>query len=429
LVHAAYVSSILYSRLGHPFEMLGNFFTKIAKNKFEQKFWMYLLYPYLLIYSFYFSILEGVGFHKEEDFDFNPKTNKSHNNDSNNSSSVDISSSSSSSLSPFKGSTWIIHNLAMTYLMPSLKNLINSRIERAVLEAVKQNVRVVVLGNFNKAEWMNHGGDDIVKNLGSKLEGTLISHGDTLTASVIYHYALNMKNQGHWNKAVFVTGATSKIGRAVCLSLAKLGIPVKLFSQCKPRFDEIAAELTDPIARACLTYASTLKEGNECDLWLTGKMIPSGKELLVAIPDNATVINFSVPDPLTPELLSLRPDLLHLDTGLLEYDDKSLGDKLKLSQQQQNQHSDLDKEMMNPAFTWLLPAGRIYSCLAGGIVHSALGINSHEIGPVDINNMDLYWEKASEMGFKIPTQHSSFYDHVQLPQPRYNPSSVQVVVK
>jgi len=245
---------------------------------------------------------------------------------------------------------------------------------------------------------MNHGGSDIVKKLGDRLNGTYISHGDTLSAAVIFQYALSLREKGYWNKAVFATGSTSKIGRAVCLSLARHGIPVKMFTQCKPRFDEIAAELTDPVARACLQFSSTLKEGADCDLWLTGKMIPSGKELLSAIPDDATVVNFSVPDPLTPELLAFRPDLLHLDSGLLAY----------------------DKTVMSPQFTWLLPDGHLYACLAGGIVHSVLGYNKHEVGAVEIDEMDLYWNAALKVGFKIP-EPSSFYTPIQLPPPKHLP--------
>jgi len=230
------------------------------------------------------------------------------------------------------------------------------------------------------------------------LNGTVISHGDTLSAAVIYQYALSLREKGYWKNAVFVTGATSKIGRAVCLSLAKHGIIVKMFTQCKPRFDEIASELSDPVARSCLRFSSSLKEGADCDLWLTGKMIPSGKELLTAIPDDATVVNFSVPDPLTPQLIALRPDILHLDSGLLAY----------------------NKELMSPRFTWLLPEGHIYACLAGGIVHSVLGINHHEVGAVEVDTMDTYWFAAQKMGFFIPSP-SSFYSPISLPPPKHLP--------
>jgi len=166
-----------------------------------------------------------------------------------------------------------------------------------------------------------------------------------------------------------------------------------MFTQVKARFDEIAAEAGSNASY--LTFANDLSECKSCDLWLTGKMIPSGKELLDGIPHGATVVNFSVPDPLTNKLLRSRPDLLHLDTGLLAYNPK----------------------VMDPRFTWLLPSGLIYACLAGGIVHAALGIRAHEVGCVVVADMEKYWNAALAFGFSIPPP-TSFYLPIVMPAPK-----------
>jgi predicted amino acid dehydrogenase len=315
------------------------------------------------------------GFHTEEIFDFS--LNKKD--------------------TPYKsalGSTWIVRNLGAHYLIKSYKKVITKRIESAILEAQKQGIKVVGLGNFNKAEWINHGGLDIVENLKDKLNGTYISHGDTLSAAVVYQYGMWLKENNYWKKSVFVTGATSKIGRALCLQLIKHNIQVYMYTQCRPRFDEIAAE-ADPSLRHLLVFCDDINGGKNCDLWYTGKMIPRGKELISAIPKFATVVNFAVPDPLTPKLMAQRPDLLHLDSGLLKY----------------------DTNVMDPKFTWLLPQGNIYACLGGCIVHSVLGIEEHEVGPVKIEDMNKYWNAALELGFSIPP-HSSFYSPITMPPPR-----------
>jgi len=240
---------------------------------------------------------------------------------------------------------------------------------------------------------MNHGGSDLVEKLGDRLTNTFISHGDTLSAAVIYQYAMFLRQKGYWSRGVMVTGSTSKIGRAVVLSLANQKIPVVMFTQVKARFDEIAAE-AGPNS-SFLTYATDLAEGRSCDLWLTGKMIPHGKELLNAIPHGTTVLNFSVPDPLTGKLMRSRPDLLHLDTGILYFNPK----------------------VMTTRFTWLLPNGMIYACLAGGIVHTALGIRAHEVGSVVVADMEKYWNAALALGFSIPPP-TSFYLPVVLPAPK-----------
>jgi sterol desaturase/sphingolipid hydroxylase (fatty acid hydroxylase superfamily)/predicted amino acid dehydrogenase len=373
LVHGGHLASILYSNKLHP---------KLAelaklKNKYEHKPWMYLLYPYLLLLSTYIGYFEK-GVHSEEEFDFTVPSSESNENKS----------------KSVRGATWIVRNLGAHYLFKSYKKTITNRIEDAVLEAQDQGVKVVGLGNFNKAEWINHGGLDIVEKLKNKLNGTYIAHGDTLSAASVYQYSMWLREQNYWNKAVFITGATSKIGRAVCLQLVKNDITVFMYSQCRARYQEIADEAA-PEKRHLLVYCNNLADGKNCDLWLTGKMIPHGVELLNAIPKYATIVNFAVPDPLNPKLMATRPDLLHLDSGLLAYDSK----------------------VMCPRFTWLLPAGTIYACLAGCIVHSMLGIQAHEVGPVVIEDMDKYWKAAKECGFTIPP-HSSFYSPTNLPAPR-----------
>lgn len=378
LVHAANLESVLYSLYLHPkFAPLMKF-----THKLEHKLWMYLLHPYLWVLGFYISCLDRIGYHYEEEF-----------------SVTAIHDKSQSEFTPkkqeFTGATWTIRNLGFQYLLPSFKKSIQDRIERAILDAASKNVKVVGLGNFNKAEWMNHGGSDIVEKYQDKLNGTYISHGDTLSAAVVYQYAMRLREQGYWSNSVFVTGSTSKIGRAVVLSLANQHIRVVMYTQVKARFDEIAAEAGQN--SSYLVFSSDLSDGKSCDLWMTGKMLPRGKELLDKIPYGATVINFSVPDPLTPKLIKSRTDILHLDTGLLAYNPK----------------------FMSPKFTWLLPNGVIYACLGGSIVHSILGIEAHEVGPVVVADMDKYWNAALSLGFSIPPP-SSFYAPITLPPPCKN---------
>jgi len=336
------------------------------------------------IAGLYVSVLDRIGYHYEEEFPFSMEHTSNHSNSNNEFVPVKRK---------FEGGTWVIRNYGFQYILPSFKNLIKDRIERAILDAQSKNVRVVGLGNFNKAEWMNHGGSDIVEKYKDKLNGTWISHGDTLSAAVVFQYSMRLREEGYWNKSVFITGSTSKIGRAVVLSLAKQQIRVVMYTQVKERFDEIAAEAGDN--KSFLVYATSLSEGKSCDLWLTGKMLPRGKELMDTIPLDATVVNFSVPDPLSSKLLKSRPDILHLDTGLLAY----------------------DHNIMSPKFTWLLPNGVIYACLGGSIVHSILGIEAHEVGAVVVNDMEKYWNAALSLGFKIPPP-SSFHNRIVLPPPK-----------
>jgi len=166
-----------------------------------------------------------------------------------------------------------------------------------------------------------------------------------------------------------------------------------MYTQVRARFDEIAAEAGEN--SGYLVFSNNLNDGKSCELWLTGKMIPFGRELLNAIPYGATVVNFSVPDPLNPKLMRSRPDVLHLDTGLLAFNAK----------------------LMKPNFSFLLPNGMIYACLAGSIVHSILGIEAHEVGAVVVEDMDKYWNGALAFGFSIPSP-TSFYSPIKMPTPK-----------
>jgi sterol desaturase/sphingolipid hydroxylase (fatty acid hydroxylase superfamily) len=382
LVHAANLESVLYSIKFNPK------LAKVFSHKLEHRSWMYLLHPYLWLVGIYISFLDRIGYHYEEEFPVTASVDKTQH-------------EFRPKQETLSGATWTIRNLGFQYLLPSFKKSIQGRIERAVLDAASKNVKVIGLGNFNKAEWMNHGGSDIVEKYKDKLNGTYISHGDTLSAATVYQYAMRLKEQGYWSNSVFVTGSTSKIGRAVCLCLANQHIRVVMFTQVKARFDEIAAEAGQN--SSYLVFSSDLSDGKSCDLWMTGKMLPRGRELLNQIPYGATVINFSVPDPLTPKLMKSRSDILHLDTGLLAYNPK----------------------FMSPKFTWLLPNGMIYACLAGSIVHSILGIEAHEVGAVVVADMDKYWNAALAVGFSIPLS-SSFYAPITMPPPTKN-LSVSVV--
>jgi len=378
LIHAFNLESILYSTYLHPN------FAPLMKltGKIEHKIWMYLLYPYLWVVAFYVTFLCRTGYQYEDEYPLNVQYDEK---------------STPAEFAPkkenLKGATWTIRNFGVQYLLPRFKKTIQDRIERAILDATSKNVRVVGLGNFNKAEWINHGGSDIVEKYQDKLNGTYISHGDTLSAAVVYQYSMRLKEQGYWSNSVFVTGSTSKIGRAVVLSLARQHIRVVMYTQVRARFDEIAAEAGEN--SGYLVFSNNLNDGKSCELWLTGKMIPFGRELLNAIPYGATVVNFSVPDPLNPKLMRSRPDVLHLDTGLLAFNAK----------------------LMKPNFSFLLPNGMIYACLAGSIVHSILGIEAHEVGAVVVEDMDKYWNGALAFGFSIPSP-TSFYSPIKMPTPK-----------
>ena len=129
-----------------------------------------------------------------------------------------------------------------------------------------------------------------------------------------------------------------------------------------------------------ITMATSLKEGKECQLWLTGKSKPSGRKLIRAIPQDAIVVNFSVPNPLGENNEHPRKDILAIDGGLLAY----------------------DYSVTNLHFTMRLRPGLTYACHAAAAVHACKGWMHHEVDNVDLKMLRPVWEAALEIGFFLP---------------------------
>jgi CER1-like, C-terminal domain len=260
----------------------------------------------------------------------------------------------------------------VNFLLKSIKG----RILEAVLDAQEEN-DVVGLGALTKAEWLTKGGRWIVDQLGDKLKVPLV-HGDTLTAAVVLKQLDVVRRRYGVNSPIFITGATSKIGRAVILTLAKNEISVKMYTKSQERFEEIKEEARD--FSSYISKASSLKDGKDCQVWLTGKSNPSGEKLLRAIPKGAVVMNFSVPNPLGENKVHPRSDLLVVEGGLLAY----------------------DPEKTDLSFTMRLRPGLTYACHAGTAVHAFKGWKHHEVDKVDVSLLEETWVASEEIGFFLP---------------------------
>jgi predicted amino acid dehydrogenase len=253
---------------------------------------------------------------------------------------------------------------------------IRERILATVLETQKE-VNVIGLGALTKAEWLTKGGEWIVDKLGDRLQVPIV-HGDTLTAAAVIKQVNKLMKDFKISNPIFITGATSKIGRAVVLELAGRGIKLKMLTESGERFKAIQAEAGEYGQN--LKQAFSLKEGTSCSLWITGKAVPGGRKLIKVLPKNAVVVNFSVPNPLTDKVLRRRPDLYPIEGGLLSYDPAK---------------TDLN-------FTMRLKPGLTYACHAGTMVHAYKGWTNHEVGVVELSKLHEVWEAATELGFFLP---------------------------
>lgn len=284
-----------------------------------------------------------------------------------------------------KGETWLIRNFAWHFLKASWRKRIRRRILDAVLDAQRTGATVLGFGALTKAEWLTAGGKYVVDKLGPSLKIPVV-HGDTLTAAVVIKQAEALIERFELKGTqVFVTGATSKIGRAIVLSLAEKGYTILMFSESRARVEEIRAEAGDAANR--IHHATRYSDGRDAKVWITGKAENgAGKKILNALPSGAVVLNFSVPDPLTPSLLKRRPDIRHFDGGLMRY----------------------STEQIKIRFTMRLKPGVTYACHAGTMVHGLEGWTHHEVGPVDMTEIWHVWHCAVKHGFGLPAWTSHF---------------------
>uniref|UniRef100_A0A453NII9 aldehyde oxygenase (deformylating) n=2 Tax=Aegilops tauschii subsp. strangulata TaxID=200361 RepID=A0A453NII9_AEGTS len=114
--------------------------------------------------------------------------------------------------------TWSVPRHGFQYFIPAAKAGINRQIELAILRADRMGVKVLSLAALNKNEALNGGGTLFVdKHPDLRVR---VVHGNTLTAAVILNEIPSN------TKEVFLTGATSKLGRAIALYLCRKKIRV-----------------------------------------------------------------------------------------------------------------------------------------------------------------------------------------------------------
>lgn len=299
----------------------------------------------------------------------------------------------------FKGARteiWLVNAYAWHFQIPKwLGGLLWAAYARwkmkwAVIEANRRGVKLVGLGALTKHHQLTDDGMWYVGQLGDKRPK--LAHGDTVTMAALFH--LSMRLLQHMGvSAVFLTGATSKIGRALAVRLARTQVHVYLYSNGKHSDSEITEVLREAgDASKYLHHTRTFAELKLCRVCVTGKERYAEELINNAIPGTAFV-NFAVPDPFTPEMLEGRP-FYHYDGGLLDY-------------------SGIPN---NLTFAMRLKQGcYTYACHAWLLTAAVLGVEADELGPVDVCKMDFYWQCITQAGFKLPEQLTSFLYPVNLP--------------
>ncbi|KAL6843379.1 hypothetical protein ACP4OV_027092 [Aristida adscensionis] len=259
--------------------------------------------------------------------------------------------------------TWIVPRYGFQYFLPFAKDGINRQIEAAILRADKMGVKVISLAALNKNEALNGGGALFVsRHPGLRVR---VVHGNTLTAAVI------LRQIPAGTAEVFLTGATSKLGRAVALYLCRRRVRVIMLTSSEERFRKVAEEAPAE-ARGRLVRAAGYESARRCRTWVVGKWL-SPREQRWA-PPGTHFHQFVV-----PPILRFRRDCTYggLAAMRLPDDVQGLG-----------------------TCEYTLERGVVHACHAGGVVHFLEGYEHHEVGAIDVDRIDTVWEAALRHGLR-----------------------------
>ncbi|KAH7569295.1 hypothetical protein JRO89_XS06G0139200 [Xanthoceras sorbifolium] len=250
--------------------------------------------------------------------------------------------------------TWVVPRHGFQYFLPFARDGINKQIEDAILRADRIGV---------KNESLNGGGTLFVdKHPNLRVR---VVHGNTLTAAVI----LNEIPKDV--KEVFLTGATSKLGRAIALYLCQRKVRVLMLTMATERFQKIQKEA--PVeCQNYLVQVTKYQAAQNCKTWIVGKWITPREQSWA--PPGTHFHQFVV-----PPILRFRRDCTYGDLAAMRLPD--------------------DVEGLGSC-EYTMDRGVVHACHAGGVVHSLEGWTHHEVGALDVDRIDVVWKAAIKHGLR-----------------------------
>ncbi|KAL1363443.1 hypothetical protein AAHE18_03G150000 [Arachis hypogaea] len=259
--------------------------------------------------------------------------------------------------------TWVVPRCGFQYFLPFGGDGINKHIEEAILRADKIGVKVISLAALNKNESLNGGGKLFVDKH-PELRVRVV-HGNTLTAAVI------LDEIPEDVKEVFLTGATSKLGRAIALYLCRKKVKVLMLTLSAERFQRIQKEAPTEY-QSYLVQVTKYQAAQNCKTWIVGKWITPREQNWA--PRGTHFHQFVV-----PPILPFRRDCTYGDLAAMRLpeDVQGLG-----------------------SCEYTMERGVVHACHAGGVVHSLEGWTHHEVGAIDVDKIDVVWKAALKHGLR-----------------------------
>ncbi|XP_020700717.1 very-long-chain aldehyde decarbonylase GL1-5 [Dendrobium catenatum] len=258
-------------------------------------------------------------------------------------------------LKNIKIQTWVIPRYKFQYGLSWEKEAINDLIEKTILEADTNGVKVLSLGLLNQAKEINESGELYIQKY-PKLKLRIVD-GSSLAAAVI----INSIPKG--TQQVLLKGNISKVGRTVIQGLCNNGVKVVMTN--KHDYYMLEPFMLD-------TMGEKLLLSNTCmpQVWLVGDGLDDAEQWKAE--KGTTFIPFSHFPP-----KKVRKDCLYYSTAAM-----------KIPNELQNIHA---------CENWL-PRKVMSAWRIAGIIHALEGWDEHECGDT-ILQVDKIWMAALRHGF------------------------------
>ena len=248
-------------------------------------------------------------------------------------------------------------------------NVQNNILNAAIHLQDNYNVELIQLGGLTTS--VTSGGQWLIDQ--PDYQG-YVNHGDSYTAAVcckIIEKILDICNKEASELRLAIIGAYGIIGEALSKILTPKFNEVLLIGRDKKKLNKLKMKIHG-------NYRTTTElQTNTADVIITATSHPTALLNTTHLKKKAIVIDVSQPPNLTEEICSIRPDVIRVDGGYVDF----------ISEY--------------PLQIPVLPKGKIFACIAEVIMQALENDYTNHIGSIDIQYLEKTKKWADKYGFKI----------------------------
>ena len=277
----------------------------------------------------------------------------------------------------YKGQIVILNKSPFHYLYFKEYEMINKNIIQLIKKYnIENKTRYFGLGNLNKMKVLNDNGKLIIEQLKQEnINNVKILTGDTMTVACLYQNLTILKNV----YTFYYIGGTGKIGKALTKLLAEKQLyTICIYSKSRDNYEKLVENIL-PYFKNKITYSDDLNDIRKYSHAIIGKLLFE-KEIEII---KKTKYLLHLYDYNVPFIPIEHPKIFHTKIGILENNNQKVLDgyfdiNLGLNQKQ------------------------IYACYAGCLLGFISKRETHEVGDINLDEINHYWELGQKYGFTLP---------------------------